>query len=210
MATKKTVSHPHAAHVSARFQRLDPGDSHDHAQDRFPRPRLAPPRPTLPRPRRWRRTRPPLSTGRRDARERCAGRFFERSEYVQRAPIDLAAPPANALIPPVPSDYVPMSGATYRSVTPKKTELLVLAQAVKNLPQFTSYTQVMGTSAPSYEETLALFTVVNEWSGMRTAASAWDAFCVDQEGLGWATLRPVMLTLRPMFEGAMRGIRRSR
>jgi len=37
---------------------------------------------------------------------------------------------------------------------------------------------------------------------MRTAASAWDAYCVDQEGLGWATLRPVMLSMRPLFEAA--------
>ena len=50
-------------------------------------------------------------------------------------PIDLAPPPANAVIPPVPSDYVPQSGATYRSVSPKKTELLVLAQAVKKVAQ---------------------------------------------------------------------------
>jgi hypothetical protein len=118
--------------------------------------------------------------------------------------IDLAPPPANALIPPVPSDYVSDSGATYRKVSPKKTELLVLAQAVKNLTLFTSYTQVMGTSAPSYDETLALFTVVNQWSAMRTASSAWDAYCVDQEGLGWATLRPVMANLRPMFEAALK------
>jgi hypothetical protein len=116
--------------------------------------------------------------------------------------IDLAPPPADALIPSVPSDYVAKSGATYRNVSPKKTELLVLAQAVKNLALFKSYTQVMGTSAPSYEETLALFIVVNQWSAMRTAASAWDAFCVDQEGLGWATLRPVMLSMRPLFEAA--------
>ncbi len=119
-------------------------------------------------------------------------------------PIDLQAPPANALIPPVPSDYVPQSGATYRSVAPKKTELLVLAQAVKNLGQFANYTQMMGASAPSYEETLALFTVVYQWSAMRTSSSAWDAFCVDQEGLGWTTLRPVMASLRPMLEAAMR------
>jgi len=90
-------------------------------------------------------------------------------------------------------------------VAPKKTELLVLAAAVKNLAQFTSYTEVMGTSAPPYAETLALFTVVYLWSAMRTASSAWDAFSVDQEGLGWATLRPVMAVLRPMFETAMKG-----
>ena len=105
----------------------------------------------------------------------------------------------------MPSDYVPQSGATYRSVAPKKTELLVLAAAVKNLAQFASYTQVMGPYAPPYAETLALFTVVYLWSAMRTASSAWDAFSVDQEGLGWATLRPVMAVLRPMFETAMKG-----
>jgi hypothetical protein len=52
--------------------------------------------------------------------------------------------------------------------------------------------------------TLALFTAVNQWSAMRTSSSAWDAFCVDQEGLGWATLRPVMASMRPMFEAAMK------
>src|SRR5580700_8175442 len=61
----------------------------------------------------------------------------------------------------------------------------------------------MGTSAPSYQETLALVTVGNQWSAMRTASSAWDAYCVDQEGLGWATLRPVMDRLRPLFDIAV-------
>ncbi len=117
--------------------------------------------------------------------------------------VALAAPPSNAVIPPVPSDYVPQSGATYRSVGPKKTELLVLAAAVKNLAQFATYAEVMGPYAPPYAETLALFTVVYQWSSMRTAASAWDAFCVDQEGLGWATLRPVMERLRPLFDIAV-------
>jgi hypothetical protein len=117
--------------------------------------------------------------------------------------VALAPPPSNAVIPPVPSDYVPQSGATYRSVAPKKTELLVLAQAVKNLAQFASYAEVMGPYAPPYAETLALFIVVYQWSSMRTAASAWDAFCVDQEGLGWTTLRPVMERLRPLFDTAV-------
>jgi len=119
------------------------------------------------------------------------------------APAALAAPPSNAVIPPVPSDYVAESGTTYRSVAPKKSELLVLAQAVKNLAQFASYAQVMGPYAPPYAETLALFTVVYQWSSMRTASSAWDAYSVDQEGQGWATLRPVMERLRPLFDIAV-------
>jgi hypothetical protein len=75
---------------------------------------------------------------------------------------------------------------------------------VKNLAQFASYARVMGPCAPPFEETLALFTVVNQWSAMRTASSAWDAYCADQEGLAWATLRPVMQSMRPMFEAAIK------
>jgi hypothetical protein len=88
-------------------------------------------------------------------------------------------------------------------VAPKKTELRVLAAAMNNLAQFASYAQAMGPYAPSYEETIALFTVVHQWSAMRTARSAWDAYCVDQEGLGWATLRPVMTRLGTLFDIAV-------
>jgi hypothetical protein len=184
MTTKKTVSHAHVSHASHV--------SHAATSDASTPAEVAP------------HVTVPVTI----AAVAPASAAPDVSSSLTRTPslplIALAAPPANALIPPVPSDYVSQSGATYRNVSPRKTELLVLAQAIKNLAQFTSYTQVMGTSAPSYQETLALFTVVYQWSAMRTSSSAWDAFCVDQEGLGWATLRPVMASLRPMLEAAMK------
>ena len=36
-----------------------------------------------------------------------------------------------------------------------------------------------------------------------TSITRSTAFCVDQEGLGWATLRPVMERLRPLFDTAV-------
>ena len=178
MTTKKTVSHAHVSHA-ATSDASTPAPASPHATT-------------------------PVTTAAAAPASAAPAASSSTTSTPGLPPIDLAGPPADALIPPVPSDYVPQSGATYRNVSPKKTELLVLAQAVKNLAQFTSYTQVMGTSAPSYAETLALFTVVYQWSAMRTSSTAWDAFCADQEGLGWATLRPVMQSMRPMFEAAIK------
>ena len=47
----------------------------------------------------------------------------------------LTPPPKNALIPPVPSSFVPESGADYRGITPKKAELVTLPLAVEDLVQ---------------------------------------------------------------------------
>jgi hypothetical protein len=175
MTTKKTASHAHASHA-ATSDASTPAEVAPHV------------------------TTPAVSAA---ATPTSAVLVAPTSSPTASTPAALAAPPEDALIPSVPSDYVADSGATYRGVTPKKTELLVLAAAVKNLAQFASYTQAMGPYAPPYAATLALFTVVNEWSAMRTASSAWDAYCVDQEGLGWATLRPVMERLRPLFDIAV-------
>ncbi len=183
MTTKKTDSH---AHVSSSHSH-----SHSHSQSQAQDTEVAPHAAT------------PAESAAATPTSAAPAASTSAPAAGNTALVALAAPPSNAVIPPVPSEYVAQSGATYRSVSPKKAELLVLPQAVKNLAQFASYAQVMGPYAPPYEETLALFTVVNQWSAMRTASSAWDAYSVDQEGLGWATLRPVMERLRPLFDIAV-------
>ena len=192
MTAKKTVSHAHvspshASNVSIQEVPMTTKKiaSHAHVSPSVPQPQGE--TPAVPTPA---EVAPHLAT--------------PPAPVAATATVALAPPPSNAVIPAVPSDYVPQSGVTYRSVAPKKTELLVLAAAVKNLAEFASYTQVMGPYAPPYAETLALFTVVYQWSSMRTASSAWDAYCVDQEGLGWTTLRPVMERLRPLLELAVK------
>ena len=111
----------------------------------------------------------------------------------------LTPPPKNALIPPVPSSFVPESGADYRGITPKKAELVTLPLAVDDLRKFTNYGLVVGATAPPYEEILSTFAVTNEWSSMRTASSAWDVYGQAQEGICWTVMRAAMASLKPAF-----------
>jgi hypothetical protein len=118
-------------------------------------------------------------------------------------PISLAyltPPPASANIPAVPSNFVPESGTTYRAVVPKKAELVALPLAVADLQKFTNYTQVVGSTAPPYEEILQTFNVTNAWSSMRTSSSAWDVYSRDQEGICWGVMRPSMESLKAAFD----------
>jgi hypothetical protein len=111
----------------------------------------------------------------------------------------LAPPPANALIPQPPKDFVPDAETSYRGLSPSSSELIALPRAVSNLQGFSDYAQIIGATAPPYEEVLQFFEVVSQWSAMRTASSAWDAYCREQEGMGWATMRALMDRLRPAF-----------
>jgi hypothetical protein len=94
---------------------------------------------------------------------------------------------------------VPDATTSYRGVTPSSSELIALPTAVRNLRSFTDYAQIIGATAPPYEEVLQFFVVVSQWSTMRIAASAWDAYCREQEGMGWMTMRTLMDRLRPAF-----------
>jgi hypothetical protein len=49
-----------------------------------------------------------------------------------------------------------------------------------------------------------MFTVSNQWSSMRTASSAWDVYCRDQEGICWTSMRQAMARLRPAMALAVR------
>jgi hypothetical protein len=111
----------------------------------------------------------------------------------------LAPPPSGANIPQPPSSFIPDSGTTYRGVTPAKAELVALPLALDDLRKFVNFAVVLGTTVPGYAEVLQLFLVCNDWSSMRTASTAWDLYCRDQEGIGWTMLRAVMDRLRPAF-----------
>jgi len=113
--------------------------------------------------------------------------------------IIFAPPPANAQIPAVPPNAAAGSGTSYRGVAPRMSELVALPLAVGNLEKFTDYTQRMGTAAPPYDEVTQLCEVVNSWSSMRAATEAWDAYCRDQEGIGWILMRAMMDRLQPAF-----------
>jgi hypothetical protein len=117
----------------------------------------------------------------------------------------LNPPPSTANIPAVPSNFVPESGADYRGTSPRKAELVALPLALTDLANFANYATVIGTTAPPYETLMQMFAVTNAWSSMRTASSAWDAYCQEQEGICWRTMRGGMDRLRPAFTLAASG-----
>jgi len=112
-------------------------------------------------------------------------------------------PPANALIPAPPTGFVPSSDSIFIGVLPRLVELGALPGAVEDLRSFLDYTSVLGTTAPSIAEAIAAFDLGEQWSSMRKASSAWDAYAEMQEGIAWSTIRPIMNKLRAAFELAV-------
>jgi len=112
----------------------------------------------------------------------------------------IAAPPVDANIPAPPKGYDPTDGTNYRGIQPRKAELVALPSALQDLGRFTTYAQVLGTTAPAFTQVQASLTVANEWSTMRNASTAWDAYCRDQEGMAWVSVHALLDRLRPSFE----------
>jgi len=112
----------------------------------------------------------------------------------------IAAPPVDANIPAPPKGYDPTDGTNYRGIQPRKAELVALPSALQDLGRFTTYAQVLGTTAPAFTQVQASLTVANEWSTMRNVSTAWDAYCRDQEGMAWVSVHALLDRLRPSFE----------
>jgi hypothetical protein len=116
----------------------------------------------------------------------------------------IAPPPAGATIPAIPAGFEPTNGANYRGTQAQKAELVALPHALADLRSFASYPAILGAAAPSLAELVQAFDVSNQWSTMRNASSAWDAYCRDQEGLAWMVMRALMDRLKPAFLLAVR------
>jgi hypothetical protein len=112
----------------------------------------------------------------------------------------LTPPPANAKIPAPPAGAASPGGANYRSRLPTATELATLPGAVSDLKRFATFAQVFAVTGLPYAQVLQAFDVGSQWSTMRVATSAWQVYCMIQEGIAWGTIRAMMDSLRPVFE----------
>jgi hypothetical protein len=111
----------------------------------------------------------------------------------------IAPPPAGASIPAIPAGFEPTNGANYRGTQAQKAELVALPHALADLRSFASYPAILGAAVPPLAELVQAFDVSKQWSTMRNASSAWDAYCRDQEGLAWIVMRTLMDRLKPAF-----------
>ena len=109
------------------------------------------------------------------------------------------APPANALIPSPPSGFVPAPSSIFKGVLPRLVELGAL-RPIEDLKNFVDYaTALGGTTAPPIAVVIAAFRLGQQWSSMRKVSAIWDRYAEMQEGIAWATIRPIMDQLRPAF-----------
>jgi hypothetical protein len=123
---------------------------------------------------------------------------------IPRAPatpvVNQKPPPAGALIPTPPAGFVPSPSSIFSGVLPRLLELGALPGAVDDLKGFLDYALVLGAYVPPLAEVIAAFELAEAWSTMRKASAIWDAYALLQEGMAWATVRPLMDQLRPAFE----------
>jgi hypothetical protein len=108
-------------------------------------------------------------------------------------------PPDKDAVPVAPDGFTATNGAEYRGVLPKATQLAVLSGVVEELGRFSDYASVFGSTAPPLESILQSFGAANQWSLMRVRTIAWEAYCLQQEGLAWVDVRRLMNKLQPLF-----------
>ncbi len=113
----------------------------------------------------------------------------------------LTAPP-DVVTPSPPQGFEPPAGAgaNFRGILPRGTEEASLATSLKDLARFAStYTSVLGTTAPPLDHVVDGLTVAGGWTTLRVASAAWDAYCATEEGLAWQALRPLLDKLTTAF-----------
>jgi len=108
-------------------------------------------------------------------------------------------PPEDLHLPPLPPGFVP-STSTLRGVKPRRTELTVLKQVLRELRRFSNYDQLFGATAPDYASLVTNVDAALQWSSMRVALANWDLVCASYEQMSWVSMRREMKRLRPAFD----------
>ena len=110
-------------------------------------------------------------------------------------------PPSDAKIPSPPADFV-RTKTSYKPLLPRLGELLALGGAIQDLDALTDYS-VLTAKAPPRDELVPVLTIAMLWSSMRKQTANWDAYAKTEEGLAWATARPLIDELRDAYNFAV-------
>lgn len=107
-------------------------------------------------------------------------------------------PPADANIPVPPSGYV-KTKSPYTAFLPKLIELAALDGAITDLKAIAA-SPAFVAAAPLDQEAVVAFTLALAWSRMRKVSAFWDNYALLQEGIAWATARPLLDKVRTVYE----------
>ena len=118
---------------------------------------------------------------------------------VTPATVGLAPPPSNANIPSPPPGFIPVTGGFAKSIRPTKAELMAMPDAIVELQSFTDYAAVLGQTVPAQANVITTFGTAGQWSVMRVATMAWEAYVSNEEGVGWTAVRQQIASIKPAF-----------
>jgi hypothetical protein len=117
--------------------------------------------------------------------------------------IFVTLPSKNMKVPATPQGFIPTNGTDYIGVLPRKSEIAVLATAVKELQAFTEYGQVFGRLAPPASTVEQVFTAAEQWSTLCNRLDQFSSFCHTQQGLAWKSTRALLVTMKAAFNLAV-------
>lgn len=113
--------------------------------------------------------------------------------------VNQAPPPADAHIPSPPAGYTPSGNSIFLGVLPRLIELGALRGAVDDLKAFSDYDAIFGNIAPPLAELVEALDLADQWSTMRKSTQVWDDYAQMEEGIAWATARPLLVKLQAAF-----------
>jgi hypothetical protein len=77
--------------------------------------------------------------------------------------------PPDVAIPSPPQGYEPTTGINFRGFVPWTAELVILPKVLKDLARFTSYSGVLGNTAPPIAQLIEALTWTRGWRRASTA-----------------------------------------
>jgi hypothetical protein len=106
--------------------------------------------------------------------------------------------PPEVDVPAPPAGFVATSGAEYRGVCPKTTELVVVGDAIHEVATCADLAGTFGRSMPSAGNLVGALTAAAAWSTIRAKSLAYDEYCRTQEGLAWVAARKLLTKAQPI------------
>lgn len=117
--------------------------------------------------------------------------------------ITLVGAPPDVDVPSVPDGFVPVNPADLKGYHPMQSELAVVPDAVTELQNFASYTQVFGMTAPDQNMLGQLLTIAWQWTSLLSSSTNWLTYVKSEEGLAWKDALVELEALKAPFQLAV-------
>jgi hypothetical protein len=118
--------------------------------------------------------------------------------------LGLVTPPPDVRVPQPPSGFIATNPNDYRGFRPKKAELAVVTDAVRELHAFSNYGAMFGMTAPPADHVAQALHAAGQWSSLLALSVAWVDYVRSLEGMAWKDTLGLIDRLKAPFDLASR------